>query len=207
MARNTVPKCRLCRREGVKLFLKGTRCFTPKCPIEKRGGVPPGFHGVKSRRKLSDFGIQMRAKQKAKRTYGVLERQFRRYFDNATKVPGATGAVLLRLLETRLDNVLYRLGFTNNRAAARQLISHGHVLLNNKKHNIPSTNLKVNDIITLDTKALSLDFIKKQLEEKERVIPGWLDKKAAVGKVVKLPARDDIDTDINEQLIVEYYSR
>lgn len=206
MARNTTPKCRLCRREGIKLFLKGTRCFT-KCPIDKKGAVPPGFHGTKARRKVSDYGLQLREKQKAKRIYGVLERQFRKYFDQAKKVKGATGEGLLKILETRFDNVVFRLGFTPNRTMARQLISHGHVLLNNKKHNIPSTLINIDDIVSLDSKALNNDLIKKKLEEKDRSIPGWIERKAVVGKVVKLPSREDIDIDINEQLIVEYYSR
>lgn len=207
MARSTGPKCRLCRREGVKLFLKGERCFSPQCPIDKKGAVPPGFHGVKSKRRLSDYGLQLRAKQKAKRTYGVLEKQFRKYFKMATKVKGATGEALLKLLETRFDNVVYRLGFAPNRAQARQLISHGHLVINNKKNNIPSTILKISDLISFNVKGLALSIVKKQFENKEYVLPSWLERKAAVGKVVKLPEKDDIDTNINEQLIVEYYSR
>jgi len=207
MARNIGPKCRLCRREGVKLFLKGERCFTPKCPIDKKGAVPPGFHGVKSRRKISDYGLQLRAKQKAKRTYGVMEKQFRKYFQMATKIKGATGEALLKILETRFDNVVYRLGFAPNRAQARQLISHGHLVINNKKNNVPSTILKIGDLVTFNTKGLAMTIVKKQLEIKDFTLPSWLERKAVVGKLIKLPEKDDIDTNINEQLIVEYYSR
>jgi len=207
MARNIGPKCRLCRREGVKLFLKGERCFSPKCPIERKGAVPPGFHGVKARRKTSDYGLQLREKQKAKRTYEILERQFRKYFNLASKVKGATGEVLLTLLERRLDNVLYRLGFVPDRTTARQLISHGHVLINNRKNNIPSTLVEKENIISLSPKALKIDIVKKSLEDKAGNIPSWLEKKAAIGKVVDFPKRDQIETDINEQLIVEFYSR
>jgi len=207
MAKYIDAKCRLCRREGVKLFLKGSRCFTPKCPIERRGSVPPGFHGTKAKRKLSGFGIQLREKQKAKRTYGVLERQFQKYYSIAAKKPGATGEVLLKLLETRLDNVVYRLSLTPSRSIARQLVSHGHVLINNKRNTIASTSVKINDLISFDSKALKNITVKKILEEKNPSVPVWLERKAAVGKVIKLPNREDIDTDINEQLIVEYYSR
>jgi len=206
MARYLDAKCRLCRREGTKLFLKGERCYSPKCPVERKGALPPGQHGQKGRRKISAYGLQLREKQKAKRIYGVLERQFRRYFGIALKKRGATGETLLVLLETRLDNILYRLGFVFSRSIARQVISHNHVLVNGKKINISSANLKPNDTISLSTKALEMPVVKKSLEAK--IKPSvWLEKKAAVGKVIRLPKREEIDTDINEQLIVEYYSR
>lgn len=206
MARYLDAKCRLCRREGTKLFLKGERCYSPKCPVERKGALPPGQHGQKGRRKISAYGLQLREKQKAKRIYGVLERQFRRYFGIALKKRGATGETLLTLLETRLDNILYRLGFVFSRSIARQVISHNHVLVNGKKINISSANLKPNDTISLSTKALGMPVVKKSLEAK--IKPSvWLEKKAAVGKVIRLPKREEIDTDINEQLIVEYYSR
>lgn len=207
MARYIDPKCRLCRREGIKLFLKGARCYSPKCPIDRRGAVVPGFHGTRSKRKMSDYGIQLREKQKAKRTYGVLERQFAKYYREAERVPGATGEQLLSILETRLDNIIYRLGLTPSRSIARQLVSHGHILLNNKKNNFPSTIVKMNDVISLDNKAMKNDLVKKCLEEKNPNIPDWLERKAAVGRIKSIPKREDIDTDINEQLIVEFYSR
>lgn len=199
-------KCRLCRREGIKMFLKGSRCFSAKCPLDRRGAVIPGFHGVKAKRKLSDFGLQLREKQKAKRVYEIMERQFHRYFDMATKVKEATGEALLKILESRMDNIVYRLGFIGDRTSARQLISHGHILLNGKKNNIPSTLLKIGDIIGLNTKGLNMISVKKSLADKT-VPPSWLEKKGALGKVVSLPKREDIDIDINEQLIVEFYSR
>lgn len=207
MARYKDAKCRLCRREGVKLFLKGTRCFSPKCPIERRGGVPAGQHGQRGLRRLSEFGVQLREKQKAKRLYGVLERQFRRNFEQAAKVREATGEALLQLLETRLDNVVYRLGFTLSRGIARQLVTHGHISVDGKKVNIPSYRVRPGEIISLAPKGLKISQVKTALEEKDRVIPGWLERKAAVGKVVRLPKREEIDASINEQLIVEYYSR
>lgn len=207
MARYKDAKCRLCRREGVKLFLKGTRCFSPKCPIERRGGVPAGQHGQRGLRRLSEFGVQLREKQKAKRLYGVLERQFRRNFEQAAKVREATGEALLQLLETRLDNVVYRLGFTLSRGIARQLVTHGHILVDGKKVNIPSYRVRSGEIISLAPKGLKISQVKTALEEKDRVIPGWLERKAAVGKVVRLPKREEIDASINEQLIVEFYSR
>jgi len=206
MARYLEAKCRLCRREGTKLFLKGERCFSPKCPIERKGALPPGQHAQKGRKKLSSFGLQLREKQKAKRIYGVLERQFRRYYEIAAKRKGATGEVLLTLLETRLDNVVYRLGFAPSRSVARQLVSHGQVFVNGKKVNISSYNLKPNDTISLSPKALEMAIIKKTVDSKIKP-PAWLEKKAAVGRMVRLPKKEEIETDIDEQLIVEYYSR
>lgn len=207
MARNTEAKCRLCRREGLKLFLKGERCFSPKCPLDRKGAIPPGLHGTRAKRKLSDYGKQLREKQKAKRMYEILERQFKKYVSTASKVKGATGDVLLSLLERRLDNVLYRLGLVLDRTTARQLINHGHILLNNKKHNIPSTLVEKEDLITLSSKALNLPLVKRALEEKNPKVPSWLERKGPVGKVNSYPKREEIDSDINEQLIVEFYSR
>jgi len=207
MARYLDSKCRLCRREGRKLFLKGERCFSPKCPLEKKGAVAPGQHGLKMRRRLSEYGVQLREKQKAKRTYGVLERQFRRYFKKAFKKRGATGEALLQLLESRLDNVVYRLGFVPSRSVARQLVHHGHILVDGKKVDIPSYQVKPGQVINLNLKAMKMEVVKKSLAEKKKEIPSWLQKKAAVGKIIRLPTREEIGADIAEQLIVEYYSR
>ena len=207
MARYKDAKCRLCRREGTKLFLKGTRCFSPKCPIERRGGVPPGQHGQRRARRLSEFGVQLREKQKAKRLYGVLERQFRRYYEQAAKVKKGTGEALLQLLETRLDSVVYRLGFTLSRGIARQLVNHGHILVDGKKVDIPSYQMKPGQTISLSPKGLTINQVKTALAEKDRQIPAWLKRKAAVGKIDRLPKRDEIDANINEKLIVEFYSR
>lgn len=206
VARYLEPKCRLCRTAGIKLFLKGERCYSPKCPIEKRGAVPPGEHGLKGRR-LSEYGQQLKEKQKARRIYGVLERQFRRIFNKALAGKEATGKALLQLLELRLDNVVYRLGFVPSRSVARQLIRHGHVLVDNKKVDIPSYQVKVGQLISLSPKALKMEIVKKSLAEKEKGIPSWLQRRAAVGKIKHLPEREEIDTDINEDLIVEFYSR
>jgi small subunit ribosomal protein S4 len=206
MSRFLGPKCKLCRREKMKLFLKGERCYT-KCPIDKKGAVPPGQHGLKSStRRMSDYGRQLREKQKVKRIYGLSERQMKNYFQKAVKVRQATSEALLQLLESRLDNVLYRLGFVNSRHLARQLIGHKHVLVDGKKINIPSYQMKKGETVTLGTKALKLDLIKKALAEKTK-IPAWLKKKAAVGQMLRLPQRDEIEGDIDDQLIVEYYSR
>jgi len=207
MARYLDSKCRLCRREGTKLFLKGERCFSPKCPLEKKGAVAPGQHGLKMRRRLSEYGVQLREKQKAKRTYGVLERQFRRYFKKAFKKRGVTGEALLQLLESRLDNVVYRLGFVPSRSVARQLVRHGHILVDGKKVDIPSYQVKPGQVINLNPKAMKIEVVKKSLAEKKKEIPSWLQKKAAVGKIIRLPTREEIGADIAEQLIVEYYSR
>lgn len=207
MARYKDAKCRLCRREGVKLFLKGSRCFSPKCPVERRGGVPPGQHGQRFRRRTSEFGLQLREKQKAKRLYGVLERQFRRYFQEAAKVKEATGTILLQLLERRLDNIVYLLGFAQSRSMARQLVNHGHILVDNKKVDIPSYRVKPGQTISIKSQSLNISPVKTALAEKDKTIPKWLKRKAAVGKVERLPEREEIETEINEQLIVEYYSR
>lgn len=202
MARYTGPKHRQCRAEGVAI------CGLPTCPVIKKNAGPPGQHGQKGRRKLSDYAIQLREKQKVKRMYGTLEKQFRKYYLIASRKKTATGEALLSLLETRLDNVVYRLNLTRTRTQARQLVGHGHVLVNGKKVTIPSFNVKIGDIISLSGKAANLDFIKKLSEEnKDAKMPSWLEKNALVGKVNNLPNRDDIDIEINERLIVEYYSR
>ncbi len=207
MARYTGAVCRLCRREGMKLYLKGDRCYTDKCAITKRAYVP-GQHGG-GRRKLSDYAIQLREKQKAKRFYGVLESQFRKYFEIADKQAGITGDNLLRLLESRLDNVVYRLGFASSRAEARQLVTHGHFRVNGKKVDIPSYLVSVGDIIAVKGKSKSSDKFRGLVENFKGNIPEWLtvDIEKLEGTVVSLPSREDIDLPIAENLIVELYSR
>jgi len=206
VARYKDAKCRLCRKEGVKLFLKGERCFSPKCPLEKKGAVPPGQHGQKRRGRVSEYGFQLREKQKAKRTYGILEAQFKNYLTKAAKTKKGTGLQLLRFLELRLDNVLFRGGLVFSRSVSRQLINHGFCLVDGKKVNIPSFMVKPGQIISLSTKGLNLAQVKKALAAKQPVI-NWLTKKAAVLKVERLPKREEMDLNINEQLIVEFYSR
>lgn len=207
MARYTDSVCRQCRREGAKLFLKGDRCFGAKCAIVKRP-TPPGQHGV-SRKKQSQYGIQLREKQKARRAYGVLEGQFRGYFQQASRMKGVTGENLLTLLERRLDNVVYRLGMGDSRAHARQLVTHGHIRVNGKKVNIPSFRVKVNDEITVRSGSQSMENLKQLREEGNRMVPKWLslDHENLVGKVIAMPQRDDIDLTIEEHQIVELYSR
>jgi len=208
MARYKDSVCRLCRREGAKLFLKGAKCYSDKCAFVKRS-YAPGQHG-QGRKKLSEYGLQLREKQKAKRYYGVLESQFEKYFEMANKKAGVTGENLLQILESRLDNVAYRLGFALSRAEARQLVSHGHFLVNGKRVNIPSYLIKEGDVISVCDKSKSLAKIKAVLEDTEsKVIPKWLelDRENAKGKVVALAQRDDIDLDIQETLIVELYSK
>ncbi len=208
MARYTDAVCRLCRREGQKLFLKGQRCYSAKCAMEKRA-YAPGQHG-QGRKKLSEYGLQLREKQKAKRFYGVLESQFAHYFELAEKKAGVTGENLLQILESRLDNVIYRLGFGLSRAEARQLVVHGHFLVNGKKVNIPSYLVKEGDVITLKDTSRNLPKIKAIIEANEsKTIPTWLDldRNTLQGKVVTLAKREDIDLDIEEHLIVELYSK
>ncbi len=209
MARYTGPVCKLCRREGTKLFLKGERCFTPKCAIERRN-VPPGQHGQRRRSKVSDYGLQLREKQKARRTYGILERQFRRHFDLADSRPGVTGDNLLQILETRLDNIVYRLGLADSRPQARQLVSHGHLMVNGVKTDIPSYLVKPGDVIAVRPEHLTDEYFKAvSTEIRRKDVPSWLslDPAALSGRLVNLPARADLDVNLNEQLIVEYYSR
>jgi small subunit ribosomal protein S4 len=207
MARDTDAKCRLCRREGVKLFLKGERCYSPKCPIERKGAVPPGEHGQRGRKRLSEYGQQLREKQKARRLYGVLERQFRRYFEKASKNPQATGEVLLQLLESRLDNLVFRLGLTPSRSVARQLVSHGHVYVNEKRVNIASFQVKPGDTIRLDEKAMKIPAVEKNWTERSKNLPSWLQRKGPIGKMTRLPNRKEVESGIDDKLIVEYYSR
>ena len=208
MARYRGPVCRLCRREGMKLFLKGDRCYTEKCAIERRN-YPPGQHG-QARPKSSGYGLQLREKQKAKRIYSVLESQFRNYFQKAERKPGVTGKYLLTLLETRLDNVVHRLGFASSRNGARQLITHGHFKVNGRKVNITSYQLKQGDTIELIEKSKKIEFIKESMESAvHRGIPQWLElnPEKFAGVVKSLPAREDITLPIQEQLIVELYSK
>jgi len=207
MAKYIDPKCRLCRREGVKLYLKGARCFSPKCPIDKKGAQVPGQHGKKrSRGRISGYGIQLREKQKAKRTYGVLENQFHRYYVMSLKSPQNTGEVLMQTLESRLDNVVYRLGFTISRSLARQLVTHGHLKVNDKKVDIASYLTKPGEVISLTTEGAKMNFVADNLNEKN--LPAkWLSRKGPIGKVDRLPTRDEIGSDIKENLIIEFYSR
>ena len=208
MARYTGPVCRLCRREGEKLFLKGDRCYGVKCAISRRA-YPPGQHG-QGRSKATEYGLQLREKQKAKRYYGLLESQFRGYFEKATKQKGQAGENLLSILETRLDNAVYRLGFGASRAEARQLVRHGHFRIDGKKVNIPSFLVKPGMIISLKEKSRSLDKIKMVIEaNSSRIPPRWLeyDANSLIAKVSSTPTREDIDFPIDEQLIVEFYSK
>ena len=208
MARYTEAVCRLCRREGQKLFLKGDRCYTQKCAMECRA-FAPGMHG-QSRSKTSEYGQQLREKQKAKRYYGLLESQFRSYFEMAERRPGQTGENLLSILESRLDNVVYRLGFAMSRAEARQLVSHGHFTVNGRKVNIPSYLVKPGMVVGLKDSSKSLEKIKANVEANAfRQAPKWLDYDAnnLTAKVTAAPAREDIDLPIEEHLIVELYSK
>jgi len=212
LARYRGPVCRLCRREGMKLFLKGERCYKPSCPIEKRGTQPPGQHGRNVRRaKLIGYGEQLREKQKVKRIYGMLERQFRLYFERAVRTKGVTGENLLALLERRLDNVVYRLGYAMSRPQARQLVSHGHILVNGRKVDIPSFQVKVGDEVTIREGSRANVHIQSAFQTASgRGRPGWLEVVSADdmrGRVVALPRREDIGQNINEQLIVELYSK
>ena len=213
MARYTGPVCKLCRREGEKLFLKGDRCLSPKCPFERDRGYPPGEHGRLARfrrRRPSDYSRQLRAKQKARRVYGVLESQFRRYFREAERRPGLTGENLLILLESRLDNVVYRLGFADSRAQARQLVGHGHFVVNGRRTNISSYIVRSQDAITVRDGSRKRTYFKERAERLDGgAVPNWLslDAETMMARVLKVPAREDIETTLNEHLIVEYYSR
>ena len=210
MGRYTKATCRLCRRVGDKLMLKGDRCFTSKCAVERRD-VPPGYTGIRKRRaKKSDRGLQLQEKQKARYSYGLLERQFRKFFAEAERLPGITGENLLILLERRLDNAVYRLGFASSRPQARQLVRHGHFLLNGRKTDIPSCLVKPGDSIAWRESSTKTGYYKLLAQEIEgRTVPGWmdLDKEKLVGRVVNLPTAEDIEVKFDEKAIVEYYSR
>jgi small subunit ribosomal protein S4 len=206
MARSLGPKCKQCRREGMKLFLKGERCLTEKCAVERRS-YPPGEHG-RGRSKQSEYLLQLREKQKARRYYGILEKQFRNYYEKAAKAQGITGEALLRMLETRLDNVVYRLGFAASRAQARQIIRHGHFQVNGRRVNIPSFQVKPNDVVSLKAGS-PVEQVVRDATDLTASVASWLqaDHDNLTGKVLKLPERTDIDTPVQEQLIVELYSK
>ena len=212
MAKYIGSVCKLCRREGEKLYLKGSRCLTPKCSFEKRG-YAPGQHGPQAqwkRKRESDYAVQLRAKQRARRIYGVLEKQFRNYYRKAARTRGLTGIVLLQELEIRLDNVVYRLGYARSRAEARQLVSHGHFLVNGRRTDVPSLQRKQGDTVEVRVISKERAIFQALLEEAEgRTIPTWLNRDVAAltGKMVDVPNRQEIFEPVNEQLIVEFYSR
>lgn len=209
MARYVGAVCKLCRREEQKLFLKGSKCHSPKCPLEKKS-YPPGQHGTRRRFKQSEYGIQLREKQKVRRIYGILEKQFRNYFEKADRQKGITSEILLQLLERRLDNVIYRLGFASSRAAARQLVLHRHFLVNDRAVNIPSYNLKAGDVIRVKDKSKKLEAIHESMKKirEGRLMP-WLelDKAGMKGTLMSIPSRADLPLEVNESLIVELYSK
>ncbi len=209
MARYRDANCKLCRREGEKLFLKGQRCYTPKCAIERRP-FPPGQHGQNMRRKMSEYGLQLREKQKVRRVYGVLEKQFRNYFKEAARRKGVTGENLLQLLECRLDNFVYRLGFAPSRKSARQLVRHRHFTVNDRIVDVPSFQLRPTDVVKVKEKSRKLDIIHMALKDADRSadLP-WLrlNKASLEGELLELPKREDIPLPVSEQLIVELYSK
>jgi len=208
VARYREASCRICRREGGKLFLKGDRCYTEKCAVERRK-YPPGQHG-QGYRKLSDYGVQLREKQKVRKMYGLLERQFRRYFYEAERREGITGEILLQLVESRLDNIVYRMGFAPNRRRARQLISHGHIVVNGKEINLPSYQVKEGDWVSVKDSSRDMPEIIDSLSKIEhRGIPAWVEVDSVnhTGKVLRIPSRDEIQLPVQEQLIVELYSK
>ncbi len=207
MGRTVGPVCRLCRREGMKLYLKGEKCYTEKCPVHKRP-VPPGMHG-QGRRKLSDFGVRLREKQKLRRIYGIYETQFKNYFHVAAKTKGVTGVRLLQLLETRLDNVVYRLGYATSRKEARQMVGHGHIAVNGRKVSIPSFEVRPGHVIAPTMRGREHPRVKEVAAGGVRSLPSWLELTTATleGRILALPAREEIDVPVQEQLIVEYYSR
>ena len=208
MARYTDAVCRLCRRAGVKLFLKGERCYTPRCAVEKRR-KPPGSQPMR-RRRTSDWGTQLREKQKARQIYGVLEKQFRKYFSEAQRRPGMTGLYLLQILEERLDNVTYRLNFADSRSQARQLVSHGHIMVNGRKVDIPSFRVKVDDVILWKESSKETGIYAQMSQDiPRRPLPNWLnlDAEQMAGRVLSLPEPSEIDTGIDVRLVVEHYSR
>ena len=208
MARYTGSVCRLCRREGQKLFLKGDKCYSQKCTFGQRP-TPPGQHGQARQRKMSEYGTQLREKQKARRAYGLLETQFKRTYDRATTMKGVTGELLLQLLERRLDNVVYRAGLASSRPAARQLVTHGHFQVNGRKVDIPSFTVDVDDVITVRQRSKEMEHFKAVREGSPRILPKWLSVNADELKatVSALPAREDIDFALQENMIVEFYSR
>jgi small subunit ribosomal protein S4 len=209
MARYTAPSCRLCRRERQKLFLKGTKCFTEKCPVERRA-FPPGQHGQSRRTKISEYGVQLREKQKIRRMYGLMEGQFHNYFEKALKQTGRTGENLVKLLERRLDNVVYRLGFAPSRKTARQLITHGHFLVNNKPVDIPSYQLRPGDLVGVREKSRNIDIVHASMKRmKDNAMLPWLslDKAGMIGTFLDVPGRADIPLNADEQLVVELYSK
>lgn len=209
MARYTEPVCRLCRREGQKLFLKGDRCYSNKCAVDRRPH-PPGMHGQSRGKKPTEYGIQLREKQKARRIYGVMEKQFRGYFKKAARQKGRTGENLLRLLERRLDNVVYRFGFAASRPEARQFVTHGHITVNGKRVDIPSYLVNVGEVISFKEKSREINRIKELTEAlADRTVPAWLslDTEAVTGTVIQMPSREDVQIPIEEHLIVERYSR
>ena len=208
MARYTGAVCRLCRREGLKLFLKGERCYTDKCAIERRN-YPPGQHG-QARPKFSEYSIQLREKQKLRRIYGILEGQFRRYFQMADRAKGVTGETLLQLLERRMDNMVYRMGFATSRSEARQLVRHGHFSVNGRKVNVPSFLVKVGDVVAVTERSRKVVRIQEALDlAQRRGVPDWLEvsSEAFTGRVKAIPARADLTMPINEKLVVELYSK
>lgn len=209
MSRYTGPVCKLCRREQMKLFLKGERCLTPKCAIERRN-YPPGQHGPGRQRKMTQYGLQLREKQKLRRIYGVTERVFRNYFDKAERQQGVAGENFLRILERRLDNVVYRLGFASSRAASRQMVAHGNIFVNGRKVDIPSFLVKPGMVVSVRERVQENPFLQESLNNaRVRHVPTWLelDGDAPRGKVVALPSRGEIDTQVDEKVIVEFYSR
>ncbi len=209
MARYTDPSCRLCRRERQKLFLKGTKCFTEKCPVERRG-YPPGQHGQTRARKVSEYGVQLREKQKIRRTYGLMETQFRNYFSKALRQTGRTGEMLVKMLERRLDNVVYRMGFAPSRKAARQLINHGHFMVNNTPVDVPSYLLRAGDMVHVRDKSKKMEIIHSSMKRmKDTTMLPWLslDKGTMTGTFLNVPERADIPLNADEQLVVELYSK
>lgn len=209
MARYSGPVCRLCRREGEKLFLKGEKCYTDKCPVDRRT-YPPGQHGQGRRQRVTEYGVHLREKQKLRRIYGVLERQFERYYDEAARRKGVTGENLLVVLESRLDNVVYRLGFAPSRPAARQLVMHGHFAVNGQKVDIPSYLVKAGDVVAVRENSRNVSLIKETVEAAAgRGVPEWLElnPEALSGVIKSLPTREQIDVQVQEHLIVEHYSR
>lgn len=205
MGRYLGPKCRLCRREKTKLYLKGERCLSPKCPIDRKGAATPGMHKYRMR-KTSGYGIQLREKQKIRRSYLVMERQLKKYYEEARQKKGDTGEILMSFLERRLDNVVYRSGLVASRSQSRQLIDHGFIQVDGKRVSIPSYRLRQDQIVSLSPKGLNIKFVKEAMAKK-KVTPKWLQRKVHAIKILYFPKRDDFESDFNDQLIVEFYSR